>query len=251
MAEIRKQSYEPRDYKERFEFVLTTGGNIICQRYFKINSFNPTSLRSYELTSALRKCVSVIERDLKDKAHVYLDIYAPRVFSSEEEMKSYFANPEHCAGMTFGEGIVIRGNDKTDYFWGDKGPTAIGSKFDDGELTTSTVEATKTSYKLAFKVDGQEVSSIMWDGNYPKFMRDKIDLSNKKFRFENEDKNRLTLEQYTLYKMVEGKNDLVYGIIKTICAACSIQDNSKYTTSPDAIMEAWSNDSNKLMYGAF
>ena len=250
MAENRKQSSEPRDYKERFEFVLTTGGNIICQRYFKINSFNPTSLRSYELTSALRKCVNVIERDLKDKAHAYLDIFAPRVFSSEQEMKDYFANPTHCAEMRFGEGIVIRGNEKTDYFWGDNGPVAIGSKFDDGELTTSSVDDNKTSYKFAFKVDGQEVSSIIWEGNYPKFMRDKIDLSNKRFRFENEDKNRLSIEQYTLYKMVEGKSDLVYGIIKTICAACSIQDNSKYTTEPEAIMEAWKNDSAKLMWNA-
>lgn len=250
MAENRKQSSEPRDYKERFEFVLTTGGNIICQRYFKINSFNPTSLKSYELTSALRKCANVIERDLKDKAQVYLEIYAPRVFSSEEEMTNYFANPEHCRCMRYGEGIVVKGNDKTDYFWGDNGPTAIGSKFDDGELTTSTADANKTSYKLAFKVDGREVSSIIWDGNYPKFMRDKIDLSNKRFRFENDDKNRLSLEQYTLYKMVEGKNDLVYGIIKAICAACSIQDNSKYTTDPDEIMEAWNEDTNKLMWGA-
>lgn len=248
MSEIRRQSSEPRDYKERFEFVLTTGGNIICQRYFKINSFNPTSLRSYELTSALRKCVAVIERDLKDKAQVYLSTYAPRVFASESEMIEYYKNPSHCASMTYGEGIVIRGNEKTDYFWGDKGPVAIGSKFDDGELTTSTVEMNKTSYKLAFKVDGREVSSIVWDGNYPKFMRDKIDLSNKRFRFENDDKSRLSLEQYTLYKMVENKNDLVYGIIKTICSACSIQDNSKYTTDPEKIMEEWNKDSKNLSY---
>ena len=250
MSEIRRQSSEPRDYKERFEFVLTTGGNIICQRYFKINSFNPTSLRSYELTSALRKCVSVIERDLKDKAQVYLSIYAPRVFSSEEEMNEYFKSPKHRQEMRFGEGIVIKGNEKTDYFWGDNGPTAIGSKFDDGELTTSTADMNKTSYKFAFKVDGREVSSITWDGNYPKFMRDKIDLSNKRFRFENDDKSRLSIEQYTLYKMVEGKSDLVYGIIKTICAACSIQDSSKYTTEPEKIMEAWNSDSKKLAFNS-
>lgn len=250
MGENRKQSSEPRDYKERFEFVLTTGGNIICQRYFKINSFNPTVLKSYELTSALRKCAAVIDRDLKDKAQVYLETYAPRVFSSEEEMKTYFQNPKHCTELCLGEGIVIRGNEKTDYFWDGEKPVAIGSKFDDGEMTTSTPDDNKTTYKLAFKVDGREASSITWDGNYPKFMRDKIDLSNKRFRFENEDKNRLSLEQYTLYKMVDGKSDLVYGIIKTICAACSIQDSSKYTTEPDKIMDAWNKDSVKINLNA-
>ena len=44
MSEIKK-SVEPKDYKERFEFELTVGNNIICQRYFRINNFNPTSLR--------------------------------------------------------------------------------------------------------------------------------------------------------------------------------------------------------------
>ena len=55
---------EPRSYKERFEFELTVGNNIICQRYFRIANFNPKSLQSYELTDAIRKSVSIINTDL-------------------------------------------------------------------------------------------------------------------------------------------------------------------------------------------
>lgn len=247
MAENRKQSHEPRDYKERFEFVLTTGGNIICQRYFKINNFNPISLRSYELTRALRKCVSVIDKDLKEKVHTYLSIYAPRIFQSKEEMTKFFSNENNRKSMHLGEGIVINGNDKTDFYWdGEKG-VELGYKFDDGEFLPQNVENNKTVYKFAFKVDGREVSAIEWEGMYPKFMRDKIDLSNKRFRFDGDDTSRLSLEQYILYQMVKGKSDLVYGLIKTICYACS-QDSKSYTNSVDAILEAWNKDSEKLLW---
>jgi hypothetical protein len=35
--------------QERFEFVLYINDNIICQRYFPINNFNPNSVKSYEI----------------------------------------------------------------------------------------------------------------------------------------------------------------------------------------------------------
>ena len=111
MSEIKK-SVEPKDYKERFEFELTVGNNIICQRYFRINNFNPTSLRSYELTDAFRKCVSIIDRDLKDKTHTYLEMYAPKTFNTVEEMEAFVANPSNAHRLTMGEGLVVRGNKK-------------------------------------------------------------------------------------------------------------------------------------------
>ena len=53
--------------KERFEFVLTINGNIVCQRYFRINGFENDSLRSMELVEGIDKCVPLIDRDLKAK----------------------------------------------------------------------------------------------------------------------------------------------------------------------------------------
>lgn len=251
MAEIKKTN-EPRDYKERFEFELTVGGNIICQRYFRINNFNPASLRSYELTEAIRKCVAVIDKDLKDKTQSYLEMYAPKTFNSIEEMEAFIANPVNESRLTLGEGLVVRGNDKTDYVFTNKGTAKeLGYKFDDGEITDGEVENNKTTYKFAFKVDGREVCATIWDGYYPKFVRDKVDLSNKRGKFEGEDYDRLSFEQYLLYKMVEGKSDLVYGLIKNICYACSYSDSRSYTTSVDGIMEGWNNNSKQSLWHIF
>lgn len=252
MNELKKSAESARDYKERFEFVLTTGGNIICQRYFRINNFNPTSLRSYELTSAIRTCVAIIDRDLKDKTQTYLEIFAPRVFSSEEEMKIYVAKDENFARMTIGEGLVVAGNKETDYVLRpDKTVAALGYKFDDGELTETPTELTTTTYRFAFKVDGREVCAMEWEGYYPKFVRDKIDLSNKRGKFEGEDLDHLTFEQYLLNAMVKGKSDLVYGLIKNICFACSYSEGKEYTTEGDKIFDHWNEDSKKLLYNIF
>lgn len=248
MGEVKK-SNEPRDYKERFEFVLTTGNNIICQRYFRIYNFNPISLRSYELTSALRKCVSVIDRDLKDKTQIYLEMYAPMCFDTVEQMNAFLSNPDKYKELHVGGGLVVRSNSESDYAYiGDGKVKELGFKFDDGELTTVDVENTKTTYKFAFKVDGREVSSVIWDGYYPRFVRDKIDLSNKRGKFEETDLSRLSFEQYLLYMMFKDKSDLVWGLIKTICSACCNTDDDSYTTSPDKIIENYDKDSIELFH---
>lgn len=248
----KKKSIESRDYKERFEFVFTTGGNIICQRYFRINNFNPKSLRSYELTSAVRECAATIDRDLKEKTQVYLETYAPTIFSTKEEMESYISNKANWRHFRLGHGIVVRNDNETDYAWVGNGQVVtLGNKFDNGELSTRSPEENKTTYKFAFKVDGREVCAITWEGNYPKFIKDKIDLSNKWGRNGNVDIDRLSMEQYLLYKMGEGKTDLVYGLIKNICIACSESDNGNYTTEPDEIIKAWNNDSEKFSWRAF
>ena len=247
MSEIKK-SKEPKDYKERFEFELTVGNNIICQRYFRINNFNPTSLRSYELTDAIRRCVSLIDRDLKDKTQTYLEMYAPKNFASEKEMNDYLADEANKGRVSPGEGLVVRGNAKTDYFYGKNGPVALGYKFDDGELTENAVETNKTTYKFAFKVDGREVCVMEWDGYYPKFVRDKIDLSNKRGKFDGDDVTRLSFEQYLLYKMVQGKSDLVYGLIMDICQDCSFPENKSYSVTTDAILDGWVERSNKNLW---
>ena len=248
MTEFKKLTNEPRDYKERFEFVLTTGGNIICQRYFRINNFNPKSLGSYELTSAIRHCANVIDSDLKDKTAIYLLRFAPTAFNTVEEMEEFVKKNQDR--FSLGEGFVVRGNAKTDYAYdGDGKVKELGFKFDDGEITESDIESNKTTYRFEFKVDGEVRCAAEWDGYYPKFVRDKIDLSNKRGKFDEEDINHLSFEQYLLYKMVEGRSDLVYGLIKSICNACSYQNNNDYTTTVNGIVEEWNNDSARAAFG--
>lgn len=250
MLETKNQSSEPRDYKERFEFVLTTGGNIICQRYFRINNFNPKSVGSYELTSAIRHCVNVIDRDLKDKTAIYLERFAPNTFNSVEEMKEFVANPANANRLFIGEGLVIRGNKTTDYAYnGNGGVKELGFKFDDGEITENDAEDNKSTYRFAFKIDGKEACAMEWDGYYPKFVRDKIDLANKRGKFDEDDIYHLSFEQYLLYKMVEGRSDLVYGLIKSICYACSYQNSNDYSTTVDDIVDGWNADSAIMAFG--
>jgi hypothetical protein len=250
MAEMKKQSTE-RDYKTRFQFVLTTGGNIICKRYFQINNFNPKSLKSYELTSAIRHCAAVIDKDLKDKTAIYLERFAPKVFNTVEEMEKFISDEYNQSKMVLGEGLVVRGDKKNDYFYAGEGKYGVcEGKFDDGEITENDPESNKTVYKFSFKVDEKDCCTYQWDGYYPKFVRDKIDLSNKRGKFDEDDIDRLSFEQYLLYKMVEGKSDIVYGIIKSICYACSYQNNADYTTTVDGIINEWNNDSARAAFGS-
>lgn len=229
-----------RNYKDSFEFELTVGDNIICQRYFRINNFNEESLKSFELIDAVRKCVSTIDNDLKMKTQAYLEMYAPLVFNSKEDMDKYLSNPDNIRRITVGEGAVIKGDKNTDYVLGLHGDyKALGYKFDDGELSENLCEMNKVTYKFAFKVDGRETVSMIWDGYYPKFIRDKIDLSNKRGKFENEDPTRLSFEQYLLYKIFKGKSDLIYGIIMNICEVCSYPEGTEYITDKDEIMSNW------------
>lgn len=233
MAEIyRRQAGETRDYKERFEFRFTVGNNIICQRYFKINNFNPLSLCSQELVHTIRDCAKMIDDDLKDKTQVYLMYAAPMVFKTVDEMNKYFENEEHREQMRIGQGIVIKEPGAPNYAWGKKmEPVPLAEKFDNGEFTEPLTDDDRVSYKLSFYDDGREVCSSTWEGVYPKYVRNSIDLSNKKGRMsDDDDPSRLSFDSYILYKMVDGKPDIVYRIIKDICFACSSQDNSWYTT---------------------
>ena len=244
MADYRKN--EVRDFKERFEFKLTVGENIICQRYFKINNFNPLSLSSFELTNVMRYLADMVDSDLKDKSQVYLDIMAPMIFHTEEEMNAYYANPSNHRYIRGGHGIVVKENLEHDYAWKaffDKDGTVTGGtpmpltfKFDDGEFGRELTDEDFVEYKLSFIDNGKdmntpkEVCSIVWTGVYPKYVRNSIDLSNKRGRFENVDVMTLGFDQYLVYKIFNGRQDLVYKIIKEIQVTCSNPDNSWYTT---------------------
>lgn len=254
MTEIKKHPSN-KDYRERFEFVLSVDNNIICQRYFKINRFKPESLESYNLTDAARRCAAIIDNDLKSKTQAYVEIYAPQVFESEEEMYKAISENNgdnyYTRNLHDGQGIVVRGNNITDYSYIGNGQVKkIGFKFDDGELTDGEAEATKCTYKFAIKMDGRQITAVAWDGYYPKFVRNKIDIANKYGKFEGEDKNRLSFEEYILYKVMEGRGDLVFKLIRTIWDAIAIDNGGNPVTTDDEIMEAWRMTSDAISYRA-
>lgn len=230
MAEIKK-SEEPKDYnKPRFAFRLTVDNHIICQRDFNIGSFNPLSLSSIELAGVIESCGRMIDESLKNKTQVYLEIVSPRIFDSVEEMNAYFENPYNCANMTLGEGIVVRGLKTKNYYWGKNNhPEPCSFVFDRGELSNGLTDDDRMFYKFAFLCDDREVCAYGWEGVYPKFVRNSIDLTNKRGQFEGEDVSKLSFDQYILYNMVKGKRGIDWVLIRDICATCS-QDNNYYTT---------------------
>lgn len=74
---------------KKFEFVLYINGNIICQRFFSIRSFNHKILHSIELKECVDSCVRLIEKDLKDKTFEYLyKNYNPYKEQTKEEIIS-------------------------------------------------------------------------------------------------------------------------------------------------------------------
>lgn len=228
MIETRKP-YTSRDYKERFEFKLTVGENIICQRYFRINNFNEQCVYSLELADTIRACAKAIDDELKSKTCDYLEYFAPQYFDTIEDMEKFFSNPVNVNRMRMGQGIVVK-SEPTDYVWSNQNkPTKLDFKFDDGELVNEPTNEGGTLYKFAFLIDGREVCSASWEGFYPKFIRNAIDLSNKKGRIDDEDVSRLGFEEYINYRIALNRPDMVYSLIKDICSVCCLQGSNCYT----------------------
>lgn len=245
MAEYKK-SDEPRDFKPRFAIVLSAGDNIIIRRDFSIGQFNPTSLLSVELSDTMRFCGHLVDESLKNKTQVYLEIGAPRVFNSVAQMEEYFENPEHCAQMTLGEGIVIGGPSPRQYYWGKDGHPVLSTyHFDKGDFTNGLKPEDRIFYKLAFLYDEREVCACGWEGVYPKFVRNSIDLTNKQVQTDKYDITMMGFGDYVRHTMVKGKRGLDWSIIKEICNTCC-QDNKYYTTSMRYGKKKYSNYIEKL-----
>ena len=240
-----KKSVEAKDFKERFEFKLTVGDIIICQRYFKIFNFNPLSLSSMELADGLRDLAKLIDNDLKDKTQVFMEMMCPQIFNTEDEMYKFFADPYNHRFIRGGHGIVVKDNLENDYVWkqevDDEGNVVGGKvvpltfKFDDGEFTKTLSPEDYVEYKLSFIDNGpnldtpKEVCSTTWVGVYPRYVRNSIDLSNRRGRFDKSEIYTLGFEAYMSYKIFGGRPDYIYKIIKELQTICSNTDNSWYT----------------------
>ena len=230
MVEVKKQFEQALAFKERFEFRLTVGDDIICQRYFRIGNFNPLSLKSMELTDTIRGCAQTIDDDLKSKSLIYLEIFAPRIFNTVEEFEKYIGDEWNRNSLVRGEGVVIRNVKDHDFAWnGVDKLVPLDFKFEDGEFSEPLTEDDYVTYKFAFLDYGREVCSATWVGVYPRFVRNSIDLCNKRGKLDPADIYRVGFEQYILYKLVEGRNDLVWRLVKDICYTCSETDDF-YTT---------------------
>ena len=229
MFKNKQDKKSPLDYKEPYEFRLLIDDNIICQRYFKINNFNPNSLSSLELIDVIRECANMIDEDLKSKTRIYLWHMAPVVFQNETEMRQWFANPENHSKVRCFENIVLRDKDNTEYTWDGEKLILCDKKICDGTFTTPLSDKDTLTYEFAFYVNEKKVASTIFDGVYPHYIRRNIDLSNTRGKFEEDDLSRLSFESYILNRLVYDKQDLIKKIVKEICYVCSVPENSYYT----------------------
>ena len=229
MLKNKPEKKASTDYKEPYEFRLLIGDSIICQRYFRINNFNKSSLTSLELTDTIRACARMIDEDLKSKTRVYSWYIAPMVFSNETEMREWFAKPNNAAKVRLYENIALQDEKKSEFTWNGVSLIECEKKICDGTFTNELTDKDTLTYELAFYVDDKKVVSTIFDGVYPYFIRRNIDLSNTRGKFEGEDLTRLSFESYILNRLVCDRPDLIKKIVKEICTVCSMTDSSDYT----------------------
>lgn len=243
MKENYGKNFEPsREIrKERFEFELTVNGNIICQRYFKINNFNERSVRSVEFMDTVRSCAALIENSLKAKTEIYIRHNSPLIFDNEEQMEEWFKNPNNVAGLHYGAWIIIRGTGGHEYVWlgGDKFKDE-GVRVEFNEFVDEPKDEQEAIFK--FKVidngydfiknpTGKVIGEVIFDGSaYPKFIRNGVDISNGRGRYDDMDISKLSHEMSLYYWCNAGQPDLVPIIIREICDVCSEEENNAYTT---------------------
>lgn len=230
MLRNRQERKAPSDYKEPYEFRLLIGNSIICQRYFRINNFNPLSLGSMELTNTVRACAQMIDDDLKSKSRIYTWHMAPMVFKNEDEMRAWFANPEHTKNVKPFENITLRDENKSEYLWDGEKLVECEKKIDDGTFSSELTDNDTLTYEFAFYVNDKKIVSTCFDGVYPFFIRRNIDLSNARGKFEGEDLSRLSFDSYILNCLVVDRPDLIKKIVKELCYVCSITEDDYYTT---------------------
>lgn len=62
-----------KSFKEPYEFVFKINDNIIVQRFFTVNSYNPVACSSLELKDAVDFCVDIIKEEMKSRTHDFMD----------------------------------------------------------------------------------------------------------------------------------------------------------------------------------
>jgi len=72
----------------KFEFLLTLGGNIICQRYFNVKDHNPKARKSMDLHYYVKEISDKISEDLKIKSSDYMC-----------ENQNYFLNSDNVEDL--------------------------------------------------------------------------------------------------------------------------------------------------------
>lgn len=200
-------------WRERHQFVLSANGNIICQRYFKVNGFNNDSIHSEELYHTFRDAVKLIKRDLEAKSRIYCGI----TMRNRSKLTGFYkfgdeVNYEDAVNVCSycNEGNVELSN-------GD----VIEKTYIDFE-NEETDDDEPFVFKFSYLMDDKVMYEEVWDGKvYPKYVRNSVDLSNSSMSYRNADPMRMTFGQQMTKYLTEGRQDLIWTIIKMFCGVMS------------------------------
>lgn len=232
MSEILKKEVKVIDntqWKERHQFVLSANGNIICQRYFKVNGFNPKSLNSEELYYTIRDIVHMIKDDLKSKSRIYTAI----TMGKSTKLTGFY-NGEKLSNS---DAALVFQDDVRGEVTLSNG-TVLNKTYIDYDVEEE-VDDSPFTLKFSYLFDDKAVYEEVWDGTvYPKYVRNCIDLSNSNASYKNVDPMRMTFSQQMTKSLNSGRPDLIYNIIKLFCDTLSndVDDDGNsidkgYTTS--------------------
>ena len=155
------------------------------------------------------------------------------------------------------------------YTWKIFNPNDIDEK---DEFNSPLIEPWTCTFKLVICDNKRPIITRIWDGyGYPKYIREKVDLSNKNVKISTKDGKTYTYDKETFFKENEGKlsfehellksmimdkSDVLLQITKKICEACSLtkeeikekgnsdmKDNSKFLRK-FTVTDKYNNDDN-------
>ena len=122
------------------------------------------------------------------------------------------------------------------------------------EFKAPLSEPWESTFKIVISDNKKPIITRIWDGyGYPRAIKDRVDLTNKKVRITNKsgqvftydkedffkNNNSLSLELTALKEMIYDKQDILMQIINTICDACSI---GKHNSPKDALEDMETTD---------
>jgi hypothetical protein len=92
----------------KFEFLLTLEKNIVIQRFFNVNNFNPESRNSLDLYECVTGICNEISRDLKTKTFDYMS-ETPNFYDDSKGVDDALDNKEEyfMLSIKLGEEVFI------------------------------------------------------------------------------------------------------------------------------------------------
>jgi hypothetical protein len=139
---------------------------------------------------------------------------APQIFNNVEEFQNWIPNHH----LKVPEYVLFR-DTKQVYVWDGEKLKLYDKRFNVSDYITTDEEVVPNDIKFSFLDDGNIIYSKTWDGNvYPRFIRNNIDLSNSKNRY---DSNAKPYESYLIKLLTKDRGDLIPMIINEICDVCS------------------------------